>query len=49
MRSTKKVSVWPVGLVGYLRYESPVIKNGKVGDVYCRIPSGQKWKGMCSI
>ncbi|XP_059162274.1 galactosylgalactosylxylosylprotein 3-beta-glucuronosyltransferase 3-like [Physella acuta] len=30
MRYTKKVSVWPVGLVGYLRYESPVIKDGKV-------------------
>ena len=30
MRSTKAVSVWPVGLVGKLRYESPIIKNGKV-------------------
>lgn len=30
MRFTKKVSVWPVGLVGYLRYESPVLKDGKV-------------------
>lgn len=30
MRFTKKVSVWPVGLVGYLRYESPVVKEGKV-------------------
>ena len=24
------VSVWPVGLVGSLRYESPVVENGKV-------------------
>lgn len=30
MRSTKKVSVWPVGLVGGLRYEKPVVENGKV-------------------
>ncbi|XP_013400799.1 galactosylgalactosylxylosylprotein 3-beta-glucuronosyltransferase 3 isoform X1 [Lingula anatina] len=30
MRSTKQVSVWPVGLVGALRYESPVVHNGKV-------------------
>ncbi|GAB1601372.1 galactosylgalactosylxylosylprotein 3-beta-glucuronosyltransferase 1-like [Argonauta hians] len=30
MRDTKVVSVWPVGLVGGLRYEKPIIKNGKV-------------------
>ncbi|BFZ06933.1 hypothetical protein BsWGS_09971 [Bradybaena similaris] len=30
MRFTKKVSVWPVGLVGYLRYEKPVVQNSKV-------------------
>ena len=30
MRSTKLVSVWPVGLVGKLRYESPIICDGKV-------------------
>ncbi|CAH1792073.1 unnamed protein product [Owenia fusiformis] len=30
MRGTKKVSVWPVGLVGKLRYESPIVVNGKV-------------------
>lgn len=30
MRFTKKVSVWPVGLVGYLRYERPVVRSGKV-------------------
>ncbi|XP_046571900.1 galactosylgalactosylxylosylprotein 3-beta-glucuronosyltransferase 2-like [Haliotis rubra] len=30
MRKTKKVSVWPVGLVGGLRFESPIVKNGKV-------------------
>ncbi|KAL4239057.1 Galactosylgalactosylxylosylprotein 3-beta-glucuronosyltransferase 1 [Mactra antiquata] len=34
MRFTVKVSVWPVGLVGYLWYESPVIKNGKVSGWY---------------
>ncbi|XP_076096403.1 galactosylgalactosylxylosylprotein 3-beta-glucuronosyltransferase 3-like [Mytilus galloprovincialis] len=30
MRNTKKVTVWPVGLVGGLRYEKPVVKDGKV-------------------
>lgn len=30
IRQTQKVSVWPVGLVGGLRYESPVVQNGKV-------------------
>ncbi|XP_040037567.1 galactosylgalactosylxylosylprotein 3-beta-glucuronosyltransferase 1 [Gasterosteus aculeatus] len=32
MRSTKKVSVWPVAFVGGLRYESP--KVNKLGKVY---------------
>ena len=30
MRNTRRVSVWPVGLVGKLRYESPILKGGKV-------------------
>ena len=30
MRDTQKVSVWPVGLVGYLRYERPIVKDHKV-------------------
>jgi galactosylgalactosylxylosylprotein 3-beta-glucuronosyltransferase 3 len=30
MRWTKKVSVWPVGLVGGLKWEGPVCENGKV-------------------
>ncbi|ESP01922.1 hypothetical protein LOTGIDRAFT_138821 [Lottia gigantea] len=30
LRNTNKVSVWPVGLSGALRYESPLVKNGKV-------------------
>lgn len=30
MRYTKKVSVWPVGLVGGLKWEGPEITNGKV-------------------
>ena len=36
MRNTQKVSVWPVGLVGGLRYESPIVVKGMVslaGDV----------------
>lgn len=30
MRNTRKVSVWPVGLVGGLRYEGPLVTGGKV-------------------
>ncbi|KAG1661548.1 Galactosylgalactosylxylosylprotein 3-beta-glucuronosyltransferase 3 [Nymphon striatum] len=30
MRSTKKVSTWPVGLVGGLMVETPLVKDGKV-------------------
>ncbi|CAL9694205.1 unnamed protein product [Knipowitschia caucasica] len=30
MRSTQKVSVWPVGLVGAMKYESPVVQGGQV-------------------
>ncbi|KAM9301943.1 galactosylgalactosylxylosylprotein 3-beta-glucuronosyltransferase 3 [Gastrophryne carolinensis] len=30
MRQTQKVSVWPVGLVGGLRYEGPLVDKGKV-------------------
>ncbi|XP_061664223.1 galactosylgalactosylxylosylprotein 3-beta-glucuronosyltransferase 3 [Syngnathoides biaculeatus] len=30
MRSTRRVSVWPVGLVGGMKYEKPVVEGGKV-------------------
>ncbi|CAN0022766.1 galactosylgalactosylxylosylprotein 3-beta-glucuronosyltransferase 2-like [Lampetra fluviatilis] len=30
MRDTRKVSVWPVGLVGGRRYERPVVRAGRV-------------------
>ncbi|CAL8327105.1 unnamed protein product [Lota lota] len=30
MRGTQRVSVWPVGLVGGMRYERPVVEGGKV-------------------
>lgn len=33
MRSTQRVSVWPVGLVGGMKYERPVVEGGKVGAV----------------
>ena len=33
MRMTKKASVWPVGLVGSLYYEKPILgENGKVAN-----------------
>lgn len=31
MRTTQRVSVWPVGLVGGMKYERPVVEEGKVG------------------
>ncbi|XP_006770420.1 PREDICTED: galactosylgalactosylxylosylprotein 3-beta-glucuronosyltransferase 2 [Myotis davidii] len=34
MRTTRKVSVWPVGLVGGRRYERPLVENGKVVGWY---------------
>nr|XP_047139083.1 galactosylgalactosylxylosylprotein 3-beta-glucuronosyltransferase 3-like [Hydra vulgaris] len=34
MRNTKKVSMWPVALVGGLNWEGPVCKNGKVVSFY---------------
>jgi len=34
MRYTKKVSVWPVGLVGGLRWEGPICVNGAVVEFY---------------
>lgn len=30
MRDTKKVSIWPVGLVGGLFVEKPIVEDGKV-------------------
>ncbi|KAM6460043.1 galactosylgalactosylxylosylprotein 3-beta-glucuronosyltransferase 2 isoform 1-T1 [Liasis olivaceus] len=34
MRTTHKVSVWPVGLVGGRRYERPIVEKGKVVGWY---------------
>ncbi|XP_044304576.1 galactosylgalactosylxylosylprotein 3-beta-glucuronosyltransferase 3 isoform X1 [Varanus komodoensis] len=34
IRSTKRVSVWPVGLVGGLRFERPLVENGRVVGFY---------------
>ena len=34
MRDTKRVSVWPVGLSGGLKYEGPICEHGKVVDWY---------------
>jgi len=30
MRATKKVSVWPVGLVGGIMVEKPIVEKGKI-------------------
>lgn len=34
MRHTKKISVWPVGLVGGLKWEGPICKDGSVIKFY---------------
>ncbi|XP_032090358.1 galactosylgalactosylxylosylprotein 3-beta-glucuronosyltransferase 3 [Thamnophis elegans] len=34
IRSTQRVSVWPVGLVGGLRFERPLVENGRVAGFY---------------
>ncbi|XP_043375490.1 galactosylgalactosylxylosylprotein 3-beta-glucuronosyltransferase 3 isoform X2 [Dermochelys coriacea] len=34
IRSTKRVSVWPVGLVGGLRFERPLVEKGRVVGFY---------------
>lgn len=34
MRSTRRVAVWPVGLVGGRRYERPLVEKGKVVGWY---------------
>ncbi|KAG7492823.1 hypothetical protein MATL_G00018700 [Megalops atlanticus] len=34
MRSTRRVSVWPVGLVGGRRYERPLVEKGRVVGWY---------------
>lgn len=34
MRYTRRVSVWPVGLSGGLRWEGPLCKDGKVLGFY---------------
>lgn len=32
MRKINKVGVWPVGIVGGMRVEMPIVQNGKVID-----------------
>ena len=43
MRSTKKVSMWPVGLVTHLGVSSPIVKDGKIVDFYDGWIGGRKF------
>ncbi|XP_063709902.1 galactosylgalactosylxylosylprotein 3-beta-glucuronosyltransferase P isoform X2 [Culicoides brevitarsis] len=43
MRFTKKVSMWPVGLVGKLGVSSPVVKNGTIIGFYDGWNGGRKY------
>jgi len=42
MRTTRKVSIWPVALVGGLRWEGPICKNGKVVRFFTAWKVGQR-------
>lgn len=44
MRSTQRVSVWPVGLVGGMKYERPVVEGGKVGAVHALVCPLGNWR-----
>lgn len=43
MRYTKKVSMWPVGLVTKLGISSPIIRNGKIDGFYDGWIGGRKY------
>jgi len=43
MRYTKKVSMWPVGLVTKLGLSSPIVKNGKFDGFYDGWIAGRKF------
>lgn len=44
MRTTKKVSMWPVGLIGEYTVSSPVVKDGKVVSFYDGWPAGRRYQ-----
>ncbi|XP_037910115.1 galactosylgalactosylxylosylprotein 3-beta-glucuronosyltransferase S isoform X2 [Hermetia illucens] len=43
IRDTKKVSMFPVGLIGLYAVSSPVVKNGKVIGFFDSWPAKRKW------
>lgn len=43
MRYTKKVSMWPVGLIDKYGVSSPVVKNGTIVDFYDFWKGGRKF------
>ena len=50
MRGTQRVSVWPVGLVGGMRYERPVVEGGKVGPISVPLcPVKEKYQTSTSM
>ena len=44
MRYTNKVSVWPVGIVGGLRYEGPLCSNGTVTGWHSIYEAGRAFR-----
>ena len=43
MRWTKKVSMWPVGLVTGLALSSPILRNGRMIGFYDGFQGGRKF------
>uniref|UniRef100_A0A8D8F512 Galactosylgalactosylxylosylprotein 3-beta-glucuronosyltransferase n=2 Tax=Culex pipiens TaxID=7175 RepID=A0A8D8F512_CULPI len=43
IRTTKKVSMFPVGLIGDYAVSTPVVKNGKVEGFFDSWPAKRKW------
>ena len=44
MRYTKKVSIWPVGIVGGLKYEGPKCSHDKVTGWYSYWATDRKFR-----
>lgn len=49
MRYTKKVSMWPVGLITKFGVSTPIVKNGTISGFYDGWIGGRKFPGEWSL
>jgi hypothetical protein len=49
MRYTKKVSMWPVGLITKFGVSTPIVKNGTITGFYDGWIGGRKFPGELSL